>query len=101
MRVVGAMRKEVMERRESKKETKLWVFNVMVVPSLLCGCETWTAQKRHVSRLLACEMMCLRRIEGVMRLDRVRNEDIRETLGQVAVVDMMKERQKKVEGEVN
>ena len=31
-------------------------------------------------------------------LDRVRNEDIHESLGQVAVVDMMKERQK-VEGE--
>ena len=39
-------------------------------------------------------MMCLRRIEGVTMLDRVRNEDIHESLGQVAVVDMMKERQK-------
>ena len=27
------MRKEVMERREG---TKLWVFNAMVVPALLC-----------------------------------------------------------------
>ena len=65
----------------------------MVVPTLLHGCETWTVQKRHVSRLQACEMMCLRRIEGVSRMDRVRNEDIRESLGQVAVVDMMKDRQ--------
>ena len=38
-------------------------------------------------------MMCLRRIESVSRIDRVRNEDIRESLGQVAVVDMMKDRQ--------
>ena len=34
--------------------------------------------------------MYLRRIEGV---DRVRNEDIRKSLGQVAVVDMVKDRQ--------
>ena len=34
-RMVGAMRKEVMERRELKKETKLRVFNAMVVSTLL------------------------------------------------------------------
>ena len=52
-------------------------------------------QKRHESRLQACEMMCLRRIEGMSRIDRVRNEDIRKSrsLGQVAVVDMVKDRQ--------
>ena len=50
-------------------------------------------QKRHESRLQACEMICLQRIEGVTRLDRVRNEDICESLGQMAVVKTMKERQ--------
>ena len=67
MRVVGAMRKEVMERRELKKGTKLRVFDAMVVPTLLYGCKTWTVQKRHVSRLQACGMMCLQRIEGHRR----------------------------------
>ena len=95
MRVVGAMRKEVLAEGVKEKETKLQVFNVMVVPTPLYGCETWTVQKRHESRLQACEMMCLRRIEGVSRLDRMRNEDIRQSLGQVAVVDMMKDRQMK------
>ena len=34
-------------------------------------------------------------MEGVTRLDRMRNEDIRESLGEVAVADMIKERQNK------
>ena len=34
-RVVGAMRKEVLERRELQKKTKMGVFNAMVVPTLL------------------------------------------------------------------
>ena len=38
-------------------------------------------------------MVCLRRIEGVSRVDRVRNKDIRDSLGQVAVTDTMKDRQ--------
>ena len=65
---------------------------MMIVPTLLYGCKTWTMQKRHVSRLQACQIMCLRRIEGLHKLHRVRNEAIHEYLGQVAVVDMIKER---------
>ena len=46
-RVIGVMRKEVLEQRELKKKTKLRVFNAMLVLTLLYGCETWTVQKRH------------------------------------------------------
>ena len=41
-KAVVAMRKEVLERRELQKRTKVRVFNAMVVPILICGCETWT-----------------------------------------------------------
>ena len=40
-------------------------------------------------------MNVLRRIEGVSRLDRVRNEDVREKLQQEGVLDMVKSRQEK------
>ena len=40
-------------------------------------------------------MRVLRRIEGVNKTDRVRNEDIRERLGQEGILDLVKRRQEK------
>ena len=67
----------------------------MVVPTLLYGRETWTILKRHESKLQAFEMMCLRRDEVVTRKDRVRNEEVKKTLGQEAVINIVKEKQRK------
>ena len=48
--------------------------------------ETWTLLERHKSKVQAFEMRCLRRVEAVNSLDKVRNEDIRSRLRQLAVV---------------
>jgi hypothetical protein len=72
----------------------------MVVSTLLYGYKAWTVQRRHVSRVQACEMMSLRRKAGATRLNRMRSEDTHKSLGQVGVVDLMKEKQKTMEEEV-
>ena len=77
------MRRQVIERKVLSKATKLRVINAMAVPTLLYGSETWTLQKRHRSKIQATEM---RKIEGVTRLDRVPNEDIRRRLRVKAVL---------------
>ena len=96
-RMVGALRRQVIERKELSKATKLRVINAMVVPTLLYGSETWTLQKRYRSRIQAMEMRYLRKI-GVTRLDRVSNEDIRRRL-EVEAVLAVADRKKKGSGE--
>ena len=54
-----------------------------------------TMQRRHESKLQAIQMMCLRRVEGMTRMDRVRNEEVREVLRQEAVLEILKEKQRK------
>ena len=43
----------------------------------------------------ATQIRVLRRIEGVNKVDRVRNEVIRERLGQEGILDLVKRRQEK------
>ena len=63
------------------------------MPVLMYGCETWSLTKKQQSKVQATQMNVLRRIEGVNRLDRVRNTDIRERLNQEGVLDLVKKRQ--------
>ena len=68
-----------------------------MMPTLLYGCESWSLSKKQQSRIhvQATQMNVLRRIEGLSRLDRVRNVDIREKLWQEGVLDMVKSRQER------
>ena len=47
-------------------------------------------QRRHESKIQACEMMFLGRVDCVTRLDKVRNEDVRRSFGQETVMDIVK-----------
>jgi hypothetical protein len=49
--------------------------------AMLYGAECWPTKKRHVQQLSVAEMRMLRWICGHTRMDRVRNDDIRDRLG--------------------
>ena len=63
--------------KELSKQTKMRVYETLVKSVLLYNSETWTLKERDKSRLRVFEMTCLRKIEGVTRRDRIRNEEIR------------------------
>jgi hypothetical protein len=48
---------------------------------MLYGAECWPTKRRHIQQLSVAEMRMLRWICGHTRLDRVRNDDIRDRLG--------------------
>ena len=85
--LIRAMSEIVLRRKELSRNTKLKVMNATMMPTLLYGCETWSLSKKKQSRIQATQSNVLRRIEGLSRLDRVRNVDIREKLRQEGVLD--------------
>ena len=61
----------------------------MVIPTLTYVCEAWGLQARHKGRIQPTQMRVLRWIEGVSRLDRIRNVDLRGILRQEGGLDLV------------
>src|ERR1700755_231052 len=76
-RVMGGLR-EVWKKGRISKEIKVRMFESMCLPSAMYGCETWVMNAQIRKRLEVFEMKGLRAICGLRKVDRIRNERIRE-----------------------
>ena len=85
--------------RHLSLETKLRVYNSLVLPVLLYGSETWTCTK-ELRRLDAFGTRSLRRILGIRWFDFVTNQWILETTRQRFVSALVAERQVRYFGHV-
>ena len=61
--------------------TKRQLINSIFIPTHCYQCQTWTLNKTQERKIQTCEMRCLKKIVNKRRLDRVRNTDIRNTIG--------------------
>ena len=60
---------------------KRQMINCIFQPVLCYQCQTWSISKRQTNKITTCEMRCLRKTMNVTRRDRIRNSDIRKTVG--------------------
>ncbi|XP_018631867.2 uncharacterized protein [Nicotiana tomentosiformis] len=66
-------------------------YKVAVRPIMLYEAECWTIKNSHTQKLKVAEMRMLRWMCGHTRLEKIRNEVIREKVGVAPVVDNMQE----------
>ena len=76
----GAL-KDVWKKWHITREAKVGMYEGIIEPSLLYGCETWVLNVCDRKRMEAVEMNCLRNICGLRRIDRVPNVEIRRMCG--------------------
>ena len=76
----GAL-KDVWKKRHISRETKVGMYEGIIEPSLLYGCEVWTLKVRERERMEAVDMNCLRNSCGLRRIDRVPNVEFRRRYG--------------------
>ncbi|KAG5611191.1 hypothetical protein H5410_022472, partial [Solanum commersonii] len=66
-------------------------YRVVVRPALLYGAECWPVKNAYVQKMHVAEMRMLRWMCGHTRIDKIRNEVIREKVGVASVVDKLRE----------
>ena len=77
------------------KETKLRIHNITAKAALKFGSEAWVLKKREAQRLETAQMKFLRHLLGIAKLDKEKNQSIREKTGAQNIVKEIKQYQKK------
>ena len=77
------------------KETKLRIHNITAKAALKFGSEVWVLKKREEQRLEAAQMKFLRHLLGITKLDREKNQCIRQKTGAQNIVKEIKQYQEK------
>ena len=73
--------KDGWKKRHISREAKVGMYEGIIEPSLLYGCEVWSPKVHERKRMEAVEMNRLRNICGLIRIDRVSNVEIRRRCG--------------------
>ena len=89
--MIGALSEPVWKQEQSRK-TKVKV-NVIIVPSLMYGCETWVLNEQQESVGQATEMGVLRKIVEKSRVHRARNVEISKELRHEGMLEKVRRSQ--------
>jgi hypothetical protein len=90
----------LLKERNIPTQVRVHIFNAILKPILLYGCETWVLTERLKSKVQAAEMRVLRLIVGVTRRDRLTNNRIREILKLKPIVEQVEQAQLRWYGHV-
>jgi len=80
--------------KQMNKETKLRI-HITAKAALKFGSEAWVLKKREEQRLEAAQMKILRHLLGITKLDKEKNQCIRQKTGAQNIVKEIKQFQKK------
>ena len=74
----GRLRSSTWDRRGISTATKIKVYNAVVIPSLLYGCETWTVYAGQAKKLNSFHLKCLRKILNIKYEDKIPDTEVLE-----------------------
>ena len=93
LKLFHIMKNSFIKKREISIKTKIKVYNTIYKPILTFRAETWVLNDAQRNRIQATEMLYLRAVNGVTRMDRIRNDTIRHELQVLPVLSHIEEKQ--------
>ena len=96
----GRLREPAWERKGIGVKTKIKVYNAVVLPSLLYGCETWTVYSRHSKKLNSFHLRCLRKILRIKQEDKIPDTEVLERAEAESIYALLKRSQLRWAGHV-
>ena len=101
MNIYHTINNTTIGKKEISRDAKMLIYNSVYLPTLTYGAESWTLTKNQEEKLNMPEMKYLRRVAGKTRRDRVRNNIIREEVGQTAIQEHIKKKELRWFGHLN
>nr|VZI48306.1 unnamed protein product [Spirometra erinaceieuropaei] len=89
----GRLQSTVWNRHGLQMSTKLKKYKAVILPTLLCGAETWTVCTKQARRLNHFHLSCLRRILRLNWQDRIPDTDVLERTGIANIYTMLRQMQ--------
>ena len=96
----GRLRHRLWSNHGVKLQTKINVYQAVVISTLLYGAEAWTHYRRHIKKLDQFHMRCLRAISNVKWQDRIPNTEVLERCRIHGIEAMVKRAQLRWAGHV-
>lgn len=88
-----AINRTLLGKKEIGKKTKLQIYNTVVIPAMTYTIEVLPTLIEHKRKITTIEMKYLRKIQGVTKLDRWRNEALYKELKQEPVTTKIEKKQ--------
>ena len=67
--------------KDITKNRKLYIYQTIIKSILMYGAEVWQIPTREINNILSTEMDVLRRSARKSRIERIKNEHIKEIMG--------------------
>ena len=84
--------KKVWRIKHINLQTKLRLYEALMLSTLLCGAEVWPLTVTLSKKLEAADQRWLRGILGITCRERVTNEEVRKRTGQIRLEKVIRER---------